>query len=372
MHASAAARTVTHRSQQLHVSLQHTAFVVFHNSSLSRYPTHPKVLYSSSQRVRIPAVIIGEKVDDVTVDTATDVPSISAEFIRRNSVLRHHNILPVSPGAISLRSADGSPLSIEIYIRFMLTIGETTLPVEAFVLPSLSTGKLLLDNSIMGALGAIFDWHTETMSFRDNNTTTQASHGVPTSSEPQVNSMHQSSQCSVVVATPDVVAVPVSLSEKSKTRPRLEIYVRVFSAITPEHDTEAVIEPLVVTCEDLANLPCDTTELWESLVVAPSVCTWSQNDGSAWVQLANPSDQTITARAGTVVGHVAPATSAPTVNTSATTTDPIQAEMAGEELRPALQKALKDTAFSSYTVRGNFPWNYALNTDPNFRGRPRK
>lgn len=346
LHVSATARTASRRSQQLHASLQQTAFVAFHNSSLSRYPTHPKALDFSSKRVRIPAVINGEKVDDVTVDTATDVPCISAEFIRRHSMLRDHNILPVPPHAINLRSADGSPLSVAGYMRFMLTLGETTLPVEAFVLPSLGPDKLLLDNSIMGAFGAILDWHTETMSFRDNNTTIQASHRVPTNGESQVDSMRQSSQCSVVVAMPNVDAVPVSLQEKCKIKPRHEICVRVVSAVAPDHDTEAVIEPRVVTCEDLANLPSDTAQLWENLLVARSVCTWSQNDGSAWVQIANPSDTTITARAGTVVGHVTPATSVPTVNTSATTTDPIQVDTARNDLRPALQEAFNNTVFS--------------------------
>lgn len=68
---------------------------------------------------------VRKSVDDVAVDIATDVPCMSADFIRKHSVLRHHNILPFPPGAITFRTADGSLLSMEGYMRFMLTIGET-------------------------------------------------------------------------------------------------------------------------------------------------------------------------------------------------------------------------------------------------------
>ena len=59
---------------------------------------------------------------------------------------------PVPAGAIQLNSADGSALEILGYIRFNLTLGEITLPVEAFVLPNLGPDKMLLDNSIMNAI----------------------------------------------------------------------------------------------------------------------------------------------------------------------------------------------------------------------------
>ena len=58
----------------------------------------------------------------------------------------------VPAGAIQLNSADGSALEILGYIRFNLTLGEITLPVEALVLPNLGPDKMLLDNSIMNAI----------------------------------------------------------------------------------------------------------------------------------------------------------------------------------------------------------------------------
>ena len=70
----------------------------------------------------------------------------------------------VPPGAINLSSADGSPLKNFGYVRFELTLGEITLPVEALVLPSLEPYILLLDNTIMGAFGGVLGWSTEQLS----------------------------------------------------------------------------------------------------------------------------------------------------------------------------------------------------------------
>ena len=48
---------------------------------------------------------------------------------------------PAPAGAIQLNSADGSALEILGYLRFNLTLGEITLPVEALVLPNLGPDK---------------------------------------------------------------------------------------------------------------------------------------------------------------------------------------------------------------------------------------
>ena len=68
--------------------------------------------------------------------------------------------------AVNLSSADGSPLKILGYVRFELTLGDITLPVEAIVSPSLGPDIVLLDNSIMNAFGGVLDWSTEQLSFK--------------------------------------------------------------------------------------------------------------------------------------------------------------------------------------------------------------
>ena len=57
-------------------------------------------------------------------------------------------------------------MNVQGYIQFNLTLGDTTLPVEAFVIPHLGPDKLLLDNSIMQAFRAVLDWEAEKITFK--------------------------------------------------------------------------------------------------------------------------------------------------------------------------------------------------------------
>ena len=97
-------------------------YAAFHTSALRKYPQHPNALNSSSKRVRIPARVSNHPVSDLTIDTAADVPCISASFIKSHPTLQHLPLKPVPPGAIQLNSADGSALEILGYIRFNLTL----------------------------------------------------------------------------------------------------------------------------------------------------------------------------------------------------------------------------------------------------------
>lgn len=78
-------------------------------------------------------------------------------------MLRQAHTFPISPGAINLRSVDGSPLEIRGYTRFTLAIGDKPLPVEALVLPILDPDQVLLDNSF-GGFKAILDCYSQTKS----------------------------------------------------------------------------------------------------------------------------------------------------------------------------------------------------------------
>lgn len=196
----------------------------------------------------------------------------------------------------------------------------------------------------MGAFGAVLDWHKERMSFRDNSKTIPAVHRVVSSHDAHAETVRSPSQCSVVVATADV-ARQVALSQKCQIKPQHEICVQVRSDAAPKHSTTAVIEPRFVTGE-LGTLSRSAADVWECLIVARSVCTWSHEDGSVWIQLANPSDETIAVRAGTVVGHITPVTVASTVTTSAINTDCTSVDQARDELRPRLASAFKGTVFS--------------------------
>lgn len=84
-------------------------FAAFHASALSKYPKFPSALKSTSKRVHIPARVNNHPVSEITIDTAADVPCISATFLKTHPTLKNAKFLPVPPGAIRLNSADGSP-----------------------------------------------------------------------------------------------------------------------------------------------------------------------------------------------------------------------------------------------------------------------
>ena len=81
---------------------------------------------ATPKRVRVPARVNDHPVFDITVDTAGDVPCVAELFVRQHPTLKGTEMLAVPPNAINLRSADGSQLENLGYIRFMLTLGDTT------------------------------------------------------------------------------------------------------------------------------------------------------------------------------------------------------------------------------------------------------
>lgn len=106
---------------------------------------------------------------------------------------------------LSISSADGSPLKIIGYIRSHLTLEGITLPVEAFVVPPLGPEKASLDKSIMGAFGAVLDWHTEALSYETSQAKNKLTprYGRPSQGDTDA------AQCSVVRLTRCVTRVPV-------------------------------------------------------------------------------------------------------------------------------------------------------------------
>ena len=99
-------------------------------------------------------------------------------------------------GAINLISANCSPLENLGYVRFQLTLGDITLPVEAHVLPSLMPDTMLLDITTMGAFGVVLEWSTEQLSFKTSQVTIKASHRrVDFTAHPENTA---TAQCSVV------------------------------------------------------------------------------------------------------------------------------------------------------------------------------
>ena len=200
--------------------LRHSQPAVLDVSSYStRFP---------STRVRIPGVLEEDNVEhQLTIDSATDIPCISKTFIDKHEKLRQKCIFPIPPGAISLRSADGSPLQILGYVRFTLKLGNKSLPVEALVLPHLGPDVMILDNSIMKSSGAKLDWARECLSFQNSTQTIPARH---------VRSSVQSEYCSVITQTVDTPPTPYCFLENFS----YQLHMRHLYAFLVRHDLKKI------------------------------------------------------------------------------------------------------------------------------------
>ena len=314
-----------------HFMRQH--LVNIHNTSLN----------SSSKRVRIPARVSNHPVSDLTIDTAADVPCISASFIQSHPSLRKLPLKPVPPGAIQLNSADGSALEILGYIRFNLTLGDITLPVEALVLPNLGPDKMLLDNSIMNAFGAILDWGGEQLSFKKSTTKIPATHR---RREEADTAEDAAAQISVVTLDSSVGAVPVYLPTRCRIPPQSEMTAHVVTTHAPEATTPALVEPRIVTTHDLQtsdNVP----DAFRHILVARTVCNWSAEDKSAAVQIANPSKRHIYIERDTILGYISPVKSVAAETVSAVNSDQSTFRIKRDELKGAMEKAFANTTFTS-------------------------
>ena len=319
-----------------------TRFDAFHASAMSGYPRYPTALNSTSKRVRVNARVNDVPAHNVTIDTATDVPCISVHFVQTHPTMKDTEIFAVPPGAINLSSADGSPLKILGYVRFQLTLGDITLPVEALVLPSLGPDIMLLDNTIMGAFGGVLDWSTEQLSFKNSKVKIKASHRRSNLTARPENTA--ADQCSVVTVDTNVQPVPVFLKNKCAVPPQSEMAVQVISVQAPPTTTAALLEPRIVTFEDVES--SEVPDAFQHLIVARTVCEWSAADKSAIIQIANPSHQYVYLKRDTVLGTIVPIARVPNKTISAVQTNGKTTKSIRHELRQALSAAFHTTTFS--------------------------
>ena len=327
-----------HQRQQ--EDLDETKYNEFFSSPLRH--SQPAVLdvssYSTrfpSTRVRIPGVLEEDNIEhQLTIDSATDIPCISKTFIDKHEKLRQKCIFPIPPGAISLRSADGSPLQILGYIRFTLKLGNKSLPVEGLVLPHLGPDIILLDNSIMKSFGAKLDWLTECLSFQDSLETIPARH---------VKSPVQSKYCSIITQTVGTLPTPVLVSRKVVIPAAHEALIRVFSTARLVKDTLALIEPRIASIHTLDDMPQD--DIWQSVIIARTVTQWSKVTNSALLQVGNPSDRNIISKPNTIVGTITPVTAISPRTASAVTQNCSESSQARIDLTAALDESFKNTTF---------------------------
>ena len=122
---------------------------------------------------------------------------------------------------------------------------------------------MLIDNSIMKALGAKLDWAAERLSFEDSNITIPATH---------MRRPIRSKYCSVTTQDSDKEDNPVFFFNRYIIPAAYEALICVFSTARPQKYTLAMIEPKIATPDTIKNIPQD--EVWQSLIVARTVTNW--------------------------------------------------------------------------------------------------
>ena len=333
------AESSKHQLQQVHSD--ETKYDDFFSSPLRHYQSAVLDVSScstrfSSTRVRIPGVLEGDNIEhQLTIDSATEIPCTSKTFIDNHEKLRQKHIFPVPPGAISLRSADCSPLEILGCVRFTLKLGNTSLPVEALLLPHLGPDVMLIDNSIMKSFGAKLDWTAERLSFQDSKHTIPAIH---------VRRSIRSQYCSVITQTADTQSIPVLVSKQYVVPAAHEALIRVSSTARPEKDTLALIEPRIASAHTLDGMPQD--ESWQLLIIAQTVTHWCSSTNSDLVQIGYPSHRSIILKPNTVVGTISPVTAISPRTASAITHNCSKSSQARIDLTAAFDESFESSTFN--------------------------
>ena len=201
---------------------------------------------------------------------------------------------------------------------------------------------MLLDNTTMGAFGGVLFWSTEQLSFKTSQVTIRASHRRVDFTAPPQNTA--TAQCSVVIVNTGIESVPVLLRHKCCIPPQSEMAVQVESAKAPTETTAALIEPLIVTFEDIE--PSAVPEAFENMIVARKESHWLAADKAAVVQIASPSHQYVYLKRNTLLGHISTVSVALNKTTSAIQTDSKTTESTRNELRAALTRKIHKTTFT--------------------------
>ena len=90
--------------------------------------------------------------------------------------------------------------------------------------------------------------------------------------------------------------------------------VHVETVNAPANTTAALIEPRIVTAEDVHS--SDTPEAFHRLVIARTVCHWSATYKSSMVEISNQSNRHVYLERNTMLGDISPVETVPQANVS--------------------------------------------------------
>ena len=281
----------------------------------------------------------------MTIDTASDVTCVSLSFLKRHPSLSFAQLEPVPSSCLSLSAANGAPLTILGFLSFTVKLGDLSRRIDALVVPSLGPDQILLDNDAMSRFGAVLDWKNERLTFESSKTTVPATH------------RKRSSQDSSGDHSPRVAAVhrnakdhSVSLRHRFNIRPRHAMVVTAFTKRIPSVDTAVVIEPFILSADELSSDKCPPE--FERLIIARTLSTWSAVDGSVSVQVANTSSEYLAIHDGLRLGKLSPITivDPQQLNVHAVASSPKNSSdvaRAKAELVEPLKKAFAESTFNA-------------------------
>ena len=107
---------------------------------------------------------------------------------------------------------------------------------------------------------------------------------------------------SVAAVHHDAEGVDVSLRERVDLNPRHEALVAAFTDCPPAQDSTVVVEPLIMSEREF--LESSSSSVFDKIIVARTLATWYDTDGSVAVQIANPSTNGVALPIGLCLGSV--------------------------------------------------------------------
>ena len=322
---------------------------VWYSSALAHKPKSVS-LFFSSRRVRVAGLVDDCHVDNVTIDTATDVSVVSMEWVRSHPTLRNVPLKPVPPAAVALNAANGSPINVLGFIEFSLTLGGATCTITALVVPSLGPDSILLDNQVMSELGAVLDWENQSLSFASTGITIPAVHRKNSHVHTHACSTSpDSSSMSVAAVHSDAEAIDVKILERVDIKQMHEALAVAFTECLPPRDCTVDVEPRIITPEELTDDA--SLAAFRKIIVARTLSTWKASDGSVAVQIANPSSDGVALPAGLCLRYLLTVSvvSPDQLHVNAVANTPRSAEelrRARSELEGPLSKAFNDTTLT--------------------------
>ena len=90
--------------------------------------------------------------------------------------------------------------------------------------------------------------------------------------------------------------------ERVDLKPRHEALVVAFTDCPPAHDSTVVVELLIMSGREF--LESSRSSVFEKIIVARTLATWYAADGSAAVQIANPSTDGVALSIGLCLGQL--------------------------------------------------------------------